>query len=225
MHRESAIGKPSFSGLETAAAPDSSQRATTIAVGLLFFVATATYLAGSALVNSALAGSVESHATPLRIGLFLELVNAAAVVGIGVLLYPILCRYNAGLALAYAGARIIEATMLLVSAGGTLFFESLGRDEALRWHDLTFQVAMIALGVGSLALCGLLYRYRLVPRPLVLLGLLGYVALIAYAGLALLGQDLGPVLFIPGALFEVLFPLWLIVKGFSRSAAGSAPAV
>jgi hypothetical protein len=213
------------SGVEIAANRLASERKTAIAIGVLFFVATAAYMAGSSLIASALGTPGKESATQLRVGIFLEFVNAVAVVGIGALLYSILARYHARLALAYAGARIIEATMLLVSAAGALFFASLDREYALRWHDLTFQLAMIVLGVGSLALCALLYRYRLVPRPLSLFGLCGYVALIAYGGLALFGRETGYALFIPGAVFEVLFPLWLIVKGFNPSPPPSRPAV
>jgi hypothetical protein len=213
------------SGVEIAANRLTPERKTAVAVGVLFFVATAAYMIGSGLIPSALGTLGEESATRLRVGIFLEFVNAVAVVGIGTLLFPILARYHAGLALAYAGARIIEAALLVVSAAGALFFANLGRESALRWHDLTFQLAMIVLGTGSLALCALLYRYRLVPRPLSLLGLGGYVALIAYGGLALVGREIGYALFIPGAAFEVLFPLWLIVKGFNPSPAPTRPAV
>jgi hypothetical protein len=210
---------------EPATKTATADRKTAVAVGVLFFVATAAYMAGSEMVASALAAPQAGSATRLRVGVFLEFVNAVAVVGIGTLLFPILRRSHAGLALAYAGSRIIEAALLVVSAGGALFFASLDREYALRWHDLTFQLGMVVLGVGSLALCALLYGYRLVPRPLSLLGLCGYVALIAYGALALVGREIGYALFIPGAAFEVLFPLWLIVKGFNPSPATIRPAV
>jgi hypothetical protein len=225
MNLNIAAAGTDIAGGELAAKPTKVDRKTAVAVGVLFFVATAAYMAGSGLIASALGTPGEESATRLRVGVFLEFVNAVAVVGIGTLLFPILRRSHAGLALAYAGSRIIQAALLVVSAGGALFFASLDREYALRWHDLTFQLAMVVLGVGSLALCALLYRYRLVPRPLSLLGLCGYVALIAYGALALVGRETGYALFVPGAAFEVLFPLWLIVKGFTPTPAPSRPAV
>ena len=36
--------------------------------------------------------------------------------------------------------------------------------------------------------------------------------------LAIFGSDLGVLLFAPGAVFEIVFPLWLIVKGFNKHA-------
>jgi hypothetical protein len=47
----------------------------------------------------------------------------------------------------------------------------------------------------------------------------GYVAIFAYGLLEILGQNAGLVLFAPGAVFEIVFPLGLIVKGFDPSAA------
>jgi hypothetical protein len=77
-------------------------------------------------------------------------------------------------------------------------------------------MAMITLGAGSLALCYVLYVARLVPRAISLLGVAGYVALFVSGWLATLGSDLGVLLFIPGAIFEVVFPLWLIIRGFGE---------
>ena len=79
-----------------------THRKTAIAVGVLFLTATASYLVGNALIGSAL--SAPDHLsnvkeTQLRVGVLLEFVDAAAVVGIGVLLFPILRRHREALAL------------------------------------------------------------------------------------------------------------------------------
>ena len=150
--------------------------------------------------------------------MLLEFINSAAVVGIGLLLFLILRRYSEGMALGYAGSRIIESVLLLVGALSALLLLT------LRWHDLTFQMAMIALGVGSLLLCYVLYKFRLVPRAISVLGFVGYIAIFAYGLLEIFGQNIGLVLFAPGAIFEIAFPLWLIVKGFNEPA-GTARSV
>jgi hypothetical protein len=85
-------------------------------------------------------------------------------------------------------------------------------------YDLAFPLAMIALGTGSLLLCYVLYRYRLVPRALAVLGFLGYLALFASGWLEIAGESVAYALYIPGGLFEIAFPLWLIAKGFSEPA-------
>jgi hypothetical protein len=50
------------------------------------------------------------------------------------------------------------------------------------------------------------------------LGLVGYAALIIGSSLELFGLDLVMVHYLPGALFELILPIWLIVKGFNSSA-------
>jgi hypothetical protein len=82
---------------------------------------------------------------------------------------------------------------------------------------LAFQIAMIALGLGSIPFCYLLYRTRLIPRALSVLGLIGYAALLIGGLLELFGLNLYMIQFAPGALFELVFPIWLIVKGFNSS--------
>src|SRR5215218_3593433 len=186
----------------------SANRKIAIAVGVLFFTATLSYGVGSALITSALATPddlLNPNNTQIGIGVVLEFINSAAVVGIGVLLFPILRRYSEGMALGYAGSRIIESVFLLVGALSALLLLT------LRWYDLAFQMAMISLGAGSLLLCYILYEVKLVPRAISVLGFVGYIAIFAYGWLEIFGLNLGLVLFIPGAIFEIVFPLWLII--------------
>ncbi len=229
-----------------------SSRKTALTVGVLILTATVSYLVGSVLIDSAVDDPNDLRGldgTTLRVGVLLEFVNAVAVVGIGVLLFPLLKQHHEGFALGYAGTRVIEAVLLLVSAVGPLLLIALSRDYAdadaarasslqalgsvaTNLYDLAFQMAMIALGTGSLLLCYILYTARLVPRTLAVLGAVGYAALVASGWLAIFGRESGNVLFIPGALFELIFPIWLIAKGFNagtpvadrRAAAATSPA-
>ena len=79
----------------------------------------------------------------------------------------------------------------------------------------------VPTGVGGIILTYLLFVSRLVPRPIALLGLVGYVLLTVGVPLDLLGlldmsQGAGLLLVVPGGLFELVFlPIWLITKGFS----------
>ena len=76
---------------------------------------------------------------------------------------------------------------------------------------------MLILGFGSLFFCWLLYQTELIPRPLALLGLVGYATLMVGALLEIVGFSIGIFHFIPGGLFELLLPLWLLVYGFKAS--------
>jgi hypothetical protein len=217
-------------------------RRTAIAVGLLFFIATAAYIVGSGLITSAQkAPDILSNlnSAQIRTGVLLEFIDAAAAVGIGILLFPILRKYREGMALGYAGSRIIESVLILVSALSALLLLPLSQEYlragaadasqlqplgtlATAGYDLAFQMAMIALGAGSLMLCYVLYEVKLVPRALSVLGFVGYIALFASGWLAIFGNTtIGLVLFIPGAIFEIVFPLWLIVRGFNEPALSS----
>jgi uncharacterized membrane protein len=88
----------------------------------------------------------------------------------------------------------------------------------------------LASSVLGLILAFLLYRSRLVPRPIAILGLIGYPVLLVGSALAAFDvtdvtQGAGLVALVPGGLFEVILPIWLIAKGFTfpRSAVSPAP--
>ena len=214
-----------------------SNRKTAIAIGTLFLVATATYIAGSALITAAKSPDnlANLNQTQLRIGVLLEFVDAAAAVGIAILLLATLRAFSDVTVLAYAASRVVESVLIMVSALAALLLLPLSDRYALavgsnasqlqdlalvltRSYDFAFQLAMIALGAGSVGLCYVLYRANLVPRLLAVLGMVGYVCLFVSGWLAIFGSDLGALLFAPGALFEIAFPLWLIIKGFNESA-------
>jgi len=54
------------------------------------------------------------------------------------------------------------------------------------------------------------------------MGLVGYPSLIVNGALEAFGNGMGIVLFLPGALFELVFPNWLIAKGFNPGGAAAA---
>ena len=66
----------------------------------------------------------------------------------------------------------------------------------------------------------LLFISRMVPRPISVLGLIGYTLLLLAVPLDLLGaidvnSGAGLVMLAPGGLYEFLIlPFWLIAKGF-----------
>ena len=81
---------------------------------------------------------------------------------------------------------------------------------------------------GGTVFAYLLYRARLVPRPLAVLGLIGYPVLLVACVLDMFGatdvtQGAGLLAVLPGGLFELLLPILLLVKGFSTAATTSAP--
>ena len=88
-------------------------------VGALFLTAMAASLLGGGLVEAALASpealqALSENASLVIAGTLLELLNAVAVAGIAVLLFPYLRQYSPSLALGYLALRIVEAVFCSV---------------------------------------------------------------------------------------------------------------
>jgi uncharacterized protein DUF4386 len=209
-------------------------------VGVLILTATATYALGTGLIASIVDApnylpDVYPNSFQMIFGVLLQFVNCAAVVGIGVLLFPILRKFSEAIALGYVVTRIFDCAWLVVGGIGTLSLIALSQETIQAGtqnasYSLTlgallvegsytaYLVGMIALGLGSLPFCYLLYRSRLIPRSMSVLGLIGYAALLTGSSLELFGLNLEMIHYVPGALFELILPIWLIVKGFNPSA-------
>jgi hypothetical protein len=191
-------------------------------IGVLFLLATASYMLGSGLVENALKITDFSllNAEQVKIGILFELINSAAVVGIAALTFPILRKYSESLTMIYVSSRIIESALLLIAAIGPLLLITLNQIEAQQLNSMitlfasySFQMAMISLSAGSIFFCYVLYKNRLIPRTLSALGFIGYLLLLASSLLSIIGFENTTLLYIPGALFEIIFPFWLIIKG------------
>ena len=191
----------------------SSRSSTATTVGILFFAQMVTAIAGTTLIQAFVDGDPDR--TSLTIGVALMMCSGVAVVGIGLLTYPVLKTVDPQLARWYPVLRIIEFT---ISAACGMYL--LVQLEVVPNHLLWVYIPTAA---GGLILTYLLYVSRLVPRPLALLGLIGYACLGIGVPLDLLGlldmdSGAGQVLLVPGGLFEaVALPIWLIVKGFRTS--------
>jgi hypothetical protein len=187
---------------------------TAVAVGILFLVQMVTAMIGTSLIQAFQDGDTATG--PLTVGVLLMMCSGIAVVGIGLLMYQVLKAANPKLAIWYPLLRIVELT---VSTACGVYL--LSQHEVVPNHLLW---VYIPTGIGGLILTYLLYQSRLVPRPIAVLGLIGYAALTIGVPLDLLGvldMNAGPglLLLLPGALFEfVAMPIWLIAKGFSAPA-------
>jgi hypothetical protein len=176
-----------------------SGRTTAVLVGLLFLTSTAAFAAGSSSSGTHVAGALLVGYTGL------------AVAGIGVALYPVLKPYGQGLATGYLVLRVGECLVLLAIATS---------GSRVGGYDL---LVYAFSGLGGLALSGLLLRSGLVPRWLAVVGVVGYAVLLAgvvseLLALSELDSGVGVVFYVPGGLFELVLPLLLLVKGFTRVA-------
>ncbi len=187
------------------------RRKTATAVGVLFVFQMVAAVFGTSLMQAFVDGDPDRAA--LTVGVLLMMCSGLAVVGIGLLMYPVLKEVNPRLATWYPALRITEC---LVSAlCGVYLLTTL---QIVPNHMLWVYVPT---GAGGIILTRLLLVSRLVPRAIALLGLVGYALLTLGVPLDLLGlldmnAGAGLLLVVPGGLFEVVFlPIWLITKGFS----------
>ena len=109
----------------------------------------------------------------------------------------------------YLIARIAEGFLLGISV---MAFP--GKFVGLATSNAAFyQLGMIALGLGSLPLCIWLIRSKFVPTMLGALGFTGYICLIIAMIAAASGYGTASTpLLLPGAAFEVMFGLGLVLR-------------
>ncbi|MCD4806347.1 MAG: DUF4386 domain-containing protein [Methanococcoides sp.] len=224
-----------------------SNRKTAIIVGVLFIIATVAYSLGVILLDPILGASdyltsASENENQMIMGSFLVLIDAVAVAGIGIMIYPILKKRNEALALGYAGARIAESVLFIVNVIAILTLLALSQEfvEAgaldasyyqtfgtilLAAGDLAFLFGFaVAFTLSALILNSLLYQSKLVPRWLSGWGFVGALLLWVYYLLQPFSINLLGILFIPIAVQEMVFAVWLIVKGFNPDAIDSATA-
>lgn len=207
--------------------------------GALFILATVSSALGFILLEPILddadiLASIAANETTVILGAFLLLIDAIAVVAIPALLYPTFKKHNAPLARLYPGSRIVESVVLVIGVVGLLAAVSLSRDYVGGSADAASQRiagdALIAvydwgvlLGIMLFfALAGLLLNYfllsaRLVPSWLAIWGLIGIALLFIEGTLEAFDVDNLAIVSLPFAVQEMVFAVWLIVKGLNDS--------
>jgi hypothetical protein len=222
---------------------------TAVVVGALFLTAMLTSILGGSLIEPVLSApggllNLPANQAQLVSGVFLELINAVAVVGIAVLMFPILKKHTEVLALGYVGARILEAAMQILSDAIPLSLLAVSREylnagaadmaafqaSGALWIAARAQLVGTMLGIffslGALLFYSALIRSRLVPLWLSAWGLIGAVLILTWNLLGTFGISFsaGMVLALPMILNEIFLGIWLIVKGFAPSAIAAGPA-
>ena len=217
-----------------------ASRRTAVLVGLLFLTATAAFVFAEAINSGVLSqpnflAVASSETTALATGALL-LFGQFGVVGIAVLLFPVLKRHGEALALAHVGFRVTELAASLFYLAVPLLAIELGaglRDGTvdgstssslgallLAQHNVAILMIYLATGAAGMCMATLFYRSRLIPRWLAILGLVTYPTLLLGTILDMFNvvdvtQGVGLVALAPGAVFEFVLPILLIVKGFT----------
>jgi Domain of unknown function (DUF4386) len=149
-------------------------------------------------------------------------------------------RQNEGVALGFVAARVLEAGMIFAGVVSLLSLVTLrhdlggpaaanaaslvttGASHAAIYHSAFLLSQSLMPGINALLLGSLMYRSRLVPRVIPLMGLIGGPLLIVAVFATLLGQHsslagLAGLPVIPVAAWEFSLGVWLVVKGFKPS--------
>jgi hypothetical protein len=226
----------------------SADRRTARIAGVLFVVATLAALAAAALLP-ALSGTgyltrVADHPNQVAAAALLYLVAAFASAGIAVSLYPVVSRFDAGMAAGSVVFRTIEAVLYTAAVVSLLSLWTLGDqvatagaadrvayqtvgDSLVATREHASLAGVFAFGVGAFLYYLVFYRSRLIPRWLSGWGIAGVVLMLAACMLALFSDS--PVtgyvpLALPIAVQELVFAVWLLVKGFSSTSAAPSRA-
>ena len=177
------------------------------------------------------------NAIQLGLGMILESLNGIAVIGIAVMLYPILKRYNVGIALMYLAFRGVEAFLSILGSTKALslielskgyldagsvgdYFATLGE---IIIADRYWQMEMLTVFfiLGGLLFYFMLYRTELLPRYVSLWGFIAVLLMTTFNVFLYSGIDLGMVvnliLVLPIIANEIFVAIWLIVKGVNTS--------
>ncbi len=219
-----------------------STRKIALIAGVLFLITFVVSIAALLLYNPVLhpakyivGGGAD---TRVRLGAVCELILIIANIGSAVVLFPILKRQNEGLALGYVTARIAESVFIAIGivcllsvvtlrqkvAGGDVGSLVTTGKALVAARNWTFVLGPgFVVGVGNGLILGyLMYRSRLVPRGMAMLGLIGG-PLICISGIAVVmgvidrGSAAQSIATVPEFLWELSLGIYLTVKGFKPS--------
>lgn len=223
-----------------------NNRVTAIIVGVLFIIATvasiSTILFLGFLSEPDYLANVSANENQVLGGMFLELIWASAVLGIPVLLYPILRKQNEALALGFYSLRFIEALLTILYSISLLLLLTVSREYVglgaadssyyqtagnllLAVRDWAFLIGPgLVFTLSAMILNYQLFQSKLIPRWLSVWGFVGAALMFASYVSQFYGVESMALLFLPIAVQEMVFAVWLIIKGFNPSAIASISA-
>jgi hypothetical protein len=188
--------------------------------------------------------SVSTNGGLVATAALLLFIGGAAAIGIAISLYPVLRKYNEGLALGAVGFRTVEGVLdfvavifllllitlsqQFVNAGAPVssYFQTLGELVRSGFHWVANVGKLLAFSIGCLLYSIIFYRTKLIPRWLsgwgVVAGIMTMLsALSAMYGLIAPFSTAQIVLNLPILPQELVLAVWLIIKGFNPSVIAS----
>jgi hypothetical protein len=219
------------------------QRRAEIMVATLFLVTAATSISAAFVLDPILKApdylaGIAPNKAAVALGALGWSINNIGIVFIAVFMYPLLKKLSETAAVGYLATRIIEGTVMMfgiiaslmliplssafIKAGAppNSWYQTLG-DSLVHARVLGLsELSLPLLGLGGCIFTWQLVRFKLVPRLISVLGLVGY-ALVLLGGTAALFGLLDPtpgspasIIAVPVAVFEIIvLPFWLFYRG------------
>ena len=220
-----------------------SMRKTALVAGVLYlltFISSipAVFLQGPVLTDPNFIIGGAGADTQVRLGALFDIVNSLTAIGTAVALYAVIRRQSQGFAIGFVSSRLFEGTVLMIGVISILSIVTLqqpgatGAEATLLVNTqqtlVTVRNWTFVLGTGVPALNAFLlgwimYKSRLVPRAIPVIGLIGAPAV------HLLDRRLHPrrhrletawhaIGVAPIFIWELSLGLWMTFKGFRKDA-------
>src|SRR5690349_9286111 len=178
-----------------------SQRRAELVIAALFLVTAAASIPGAFVLDSILNApnyliQVFPNKGAVELGALLWSINNIGIVFIAVFAFGMLRKLDEALAVGYLACRIIEGTIMMVGIAATLLLTPLSQaflqagapqgSWFLTIGDVLKQAKFLGLtglslpmlGLGGLLFTWMLFRFRLVPRGISAVGLIGYAVVL-----------------------------------------------
>ena len=181
---------------------------------------------------------VSAHPNQAAAGVLLSIIAYLACAGIAVVMYPVLKKWNAGLALGSVVFRTIETAFYMIGLVCLMSLLTLGQQFTtaaaaertslqaignllVSIRDHAVLLAVFSFCLGAFMYYYLLFQSRLIPRWLSGFGIVAIILMMVACVLALFsGNRITSYITLaaPIALQEMVLAVWLIVKGFNPKA-------
>ncbi len=168
----------------------------------------------------------------LRASILGEMVTAGGIIALGVMLYTVLRRHGQNVAAVALGLYLVEAALLAfrevlvfelwwtsdqaATEGGA---DTLVTRGAALYESQAFAYSLhtLVFAAGATIFYVLFARARILPRPLMVLGLIAAPLALVSQVLVVVGVDVPLLLFLPNLPFELGAGLWLALYGRSAT--------
>jgi hypothetical protein len=217
-----------------------SQRHTARIVGILFIIGTvagvSSFIGLQPQNTPNFLVTISENAFQVRLGSLAVMVMGIAIAPIPVFLYPILRKQNESLAMGYIVFRTLEVvTYILISVSWLMLLSISQNYVAAGMPDMDYYytlgslvkevsngvdpILVVIFSISALIVNHLFYKSKLIPRWLSGWGLIGGTLHLFEGLMNLLGYPITSIpIYLPIAIQEMVYAVWLIIKGFNQDA-------